>query len=181
MSALRRECEEIELMTAITHQQSQHQIRVEDFMRKAGQTIPDKPTQLDPVVCELRARLIFEEAMETIKKGLGVEVYVVDYKPHEGLPLLHREAPRYVFKSMRPMDLEETVDGCCDVSVVTIGTLSAAGVLDEPVLREIDQNNLDKFGPGAFVDESGKLRKPPNHPRPKLKECLIGQGWHPPE
>jgi hypothetical protein len=66
----------------------------------------------------------------------------------------------------------ELVDGCCDLSVVTIGTLSACGVSDDPFLMEVDQNNLDKFGDGHSYREDGKLIKPPDHQPPRIEELL---------
>ena len=58
------------------------------------------------------------------------------------------------------MDVVKVADGCGDLSVVTIGTLSACGIADEPILETIDANNLMKFAPGHRIDEFGKLIKP---------------------
>ena len=69
------------------------------------------------------------------------------------------------------------VDGCADVSVVNIGCLLACGIADVPILEEVDQNNLSKFGAGYYRDEYGKLRKPPGHKPPDFKKVLISQGY----
>jgi len=67
-----------------------------------------------------------------------------------------------------PVDVEGVVDGCADISVVTIGTLIAFGVDDEPVLEEVDSANLRKFGPGGYRREDGKWMKPPDWTAPDI-------------
>lgn len=155
-------------------------------MVAAGQTLPKTPVELDQQTRLLRAKLIFEEALETIQYGLGVDMYLVNVKPCEGparLPSYDRKAgfTQYTFHTNRPMDIAAAVDGCCDVSVVTIGTLSAMGVSDEPVLKEVDQNNLAKFGPGGHKAADGKWEKPVDHKPPNIIARLIEQGWEPKE
>jgi predicted HAD superfamily Cof-like phosphohydrolase len=97
----------------------------------AGQDLPDRPTIPTKEVAALRARLILEEALETCA-ALGfpdVEVLQGDFD----LGPMHDEP-----------DLVMILDGCADLSVVTIGTLSALGVNDEPLLALVDENNLAK-------------------------------------
>ena len=53
---------------------SDHQLSVEEFMRNALQDVPDDPALPNEVVRLLRARLIFEEAKETIA-ALGFELH----------------------------------------------------------------------------------------------------------
>jgi predicted HAD superfamily Cof-like phosphohydrolase len=133
---------------------SEHQRRVDDFMRLAKQGVPDRPTEPTEAVRLLRAKLIFEEAMETIEKGLGVCCRVIDDVAD--------------FTIAGPFDLLETIDGCCDLSVVTVGTLTAVGIPDEPFLKLTDENNLAKFGPGHTIRADGKLIKPPGHRPPDI-------------
>ena len=52
---------------------SEHQKRVESFMRLAKQDVPEKVTIPSDEVCRLRASLILEEALETIS-SLGCTV-----------------------------------------------------------------------------------------------------------
>ncbi|RME85522.1 MAG: hypothetical protein D6785_04320, partial [Planctomycetota bacterium] len=53
---------------------SPHQKRVEEFMRLAGQEIPEVPTLPDEKTRLLRSKLILEEALETIHAlGFAVE------------------------------------------------------------------------------------------------------------
>lgn len=147
---------------------SQHQQRVEELMVKAGQEIPHKPTIPSKEIRLLRAKLILEEATETImalgctigsdEYGMGME-HVLNVNINEGYDL----------------SLEEIADGCWDTIVVTTGTLSACGIHDTEGQREVDENNLAKFGPGGYRRDDGKWVKPPNHPKPRIKEVLEAQ------
>ena len=63
------------------HLKSEHQHKVELFMAKAGQFIPDQPkTIISDDERLARARLIMEEALELVEKGLGVEVVKSGYR-----------------------------------------------------------------------------------------------------
>jgi predicted HAD superfamily Cof-like phosphohydrolase len=66
----------------------------------------------------------------------------------------------------------EVVDGCADISVVTIGTLIAFGVDDETVLEEVDASNLRKFEPGSYRREDGKWIKPPSWTPPDIEGAI---------
>lgn len=143
---------------------SEHQQSVERFMELAGQDVPAVPTEPTEAVRLLRARIILEEAFETMEKGLGVSVGVPFQRP-----LGFDDLSFYIDGSF---DLIELVDGCCDLKVVTTGTLSACGVHDVEVQAAVDANNLAKFGPGAVKREDGKWIKPPNHPKPDLKRII---------
>lgn len=117
--------------------------------------IPDEPTR------ELCAKLVLEEALETIKAlgfdlidrdGNGKETYVTD--------------PHLVSSSKEPVDylpdLEDIIDGCCDVIYVATGTLIACGVPDAPHLAEVCRANNSKFPDGKAImhPTSGKYLKP---------------------
>lgn len=147
-----------------------HQVAVENFMRLAGQEVPKQPTSHVSVPTRiLRAKLILEECLETIYEGLGVTVSLnlgsygtaqisitqCDFETHDS-----------------DINLVELIDGCCDIKVVTTGTLSACGVPDLLFQEEVDQNNLDKFGPGGYRREDGKWVKPPEHKPPRIEEIL---------
>lgn len=118
---------------------NEHQRRIEEFMRLAGQDVPDEPKVPDRDTRILRAELILEEALETISAlGIGVRVEC-DVKGQE---IRHKHSLDY---TMGPVNMVEVADGCADVSVVTMGTLSAFGIDAEPVLEMVDQHNLQKF------------------------------------
>ncbi len=135
-------------------------------MRQAGQETPGSPVIPDSGTRMLRAKLILEEVLETVR-ALGLRVQ-----------LRGREVKmsRLEIEDVGDPDLVEVVDGCADISVVTIGTLIAFGVDDEAVLEEVDRANLRKFGPGARVREDGKWLKPLDWEPPDINGVLARQG-----
>ena len=140
--------------------QTDHQIRVEQFMRLAEQEIPNTPTIPDSKVLELRARLIMEECLETVR-AMGFDVYTGAQK-----------IDKVWFRKEAGCDLIEVADGCADISVVTIGTLSAFGIKDQKLLEEVDAHNLSKFGPGGYKDEGGKWIKPKDLKKPDIFRAI---------
>lgn len=160
-----------------------HFARIREFMLKAKQECPQVPTIPSADVRRLRAKLILEEALETIK-ALGVTVWPSD----ECLVDQARTAGGKVELNEDSFELEVTgecdiagvADGCADVSVVTIGTLIAFGIPDRRLLELVDNNNLAKFGPGHSIREDGKLVKPPGHKPPDVLGLLKQLGWKDP-
>jgi predicted HAD superfamily Cof-like phosphohydrolase len=131
-------------------------------MELAGQTLPTVPVEPDKATRTLRARLILEEALETLE-ALGVSVWthgrVVNFQEVAIIPDGH-------------FDMVEVADGCADVSVVTIGTMLACGIDPEPVLECVDESNLAKFRPGWYRREDGKIMKPPGWQKPEIAKIL---------
>lgn len=144
---------------------SKHQRRVEDFMKLAGQNVAYFPKTPSEEIRRLRATLIFEEARETLDAlGFGVELtgpHPKDFKLIGG----------------GPCNIIEVADGCADISVVTIGTLSAFGISDKPLFKEVDDSNLRKFGPGSSRREDGKWIKPKDWVAPDISKILTQMGW----
>ena len=134
---------------------SPHQQRVERFMQLADQHVPLQAFVPNRKTRELRAKLILEEAAETIQ-ALG---FSLTHDPNTG---------GLAVKPSGDCDVEGVLDGCGDLSVVTIGTLSAFGIPDEPVLAAVDHANLRKFGPGSYQREDGKWMKPPDWQPPDM-------------
>ncbi|NND71174.1 MAG: hypothetical protein HKN43_06315 [Rhodothermales bacterium] len=143
-----------------------HYRRIREFMQKAGQETPASVTVPDEETRLLRAKLIVEEAMETVRAlGVNVELGESGFSVSEkGVDLN--------FVAEGDVDLEEVVDGCADISVVTMGTLIAFGVDDEPVLEEVDAANLRKFAPGSYRRDDGKWMKPPNWTPPNIRSAM---------
>lgn len=152
---------------------SSHQCRVDEFMRLANQELPSKPQLPSFNVLALRAAMIFEEAVETVK-ALGFDVHCSRNGDRTILSLIPDPT-----KLAIGLSLIEIVDGCCNLAVVTTGTLSACGVSDLSVQAEVDANNLAKFGPGHQVRKDGTLSKPPGHRPPDLDRVLKEQGYVP--
>lgn len=97
---------------------TQEQKLVKDWMVAFGQECPEKPTIPDAKTRRLRAKLLLEEALETIE-ALGFTTSWND-------PL------RTLYEHSEPPCLEEILDGCEDLKVVTEGTLVACGLLNNP-------------------------------------------------
>lgn len=151
---------------------SLHQKWVESFMVGANQTVPAEIIVPSKEVRELRARLIMEEALETIA-ALGFRV-CQDYDEEDSFL---RPDNITFFPELEP-DLVEIADGCADIAVVTTGTLSACGIPDKELQELVDNNNLAKLGPGHSFNIFGKLIKPAGHKPPdiaKLLERLINE------
>lgn len=138
-----------------------HQARVAKFMQLAGQELPTSPVIPDANTRLLRARLILEEAFETVR-ALGFQPMV--------------DSDMFDFDPIPP-DLIQIADGCADISVVTVGTLLACGIQDEPLLAAVDCSNLKKFAPGATRRADGKWLKPPDWKAPDIASVLKEQGW----
>ena len=145
---------------------TKHYQRVKSFMQKAGQETPASVAIPDEKTRHLRASLILEEALETVR-ALGFEVVA------QGVRVSEDDC---VLKASGEHNLEGIIDGCADISVVTMGTLVACGVEDEPVLEEVDRANLRKFGPGSYVRQDGKWMKPPDWQPPDIRRFTIADG-----
>ena len=159
-----------------THLKTEHQLRVEELMRRVPQDLPCCPTMPDEEVRKLRATLILEESLETIRAlGFELEVKVLgEYGGLEHITLNPNLDDLGLVDKYEP-DMVEIIDGCADVSVVTIGTASALGVAMSPILKEVDENNLKKFGPGGYRRDDGKWVKPPNHKGPDVAALIEDQ------
>ena len=142
-------------------EESSHYRKVKQFMQGAKQGTPDKPSIPDEETRLLRARLILEEALETVE-ALGFSACV---EPFGILPSI--TTGKIVLLPKGQPNLELIIDGCCDLKVVTTGTLIACGIPDEFVQGLVDDNNLDKLARGTLRDD-GKLVKPPDHKPPDI-------------
>ncbi len=147
-----------------------HYERIEKFMQLAGQDTPETPVEPSEAIRILRAKLIIEEALETVK-ALGVDIQLAR------MSLVDDEEDFTYSISKYPFDMVEVADGCADISVVTTGCLLACGIKDKDLLEMVDNNNLDKFGEGHYIRDDGKLVKPPGHTPPNIGKLLKEQGW----
>ena len=154
---------------------SPHQLRVIDFMRKAGQEVPVDPGIPDMDVRMLRAKLILEEAMETIT-ALGIDLNVrYTGVGAGGMIPITKSSVRMEHNMKRGPNFVEILDGCADISVVTYGTLVACGVADIPLIEAIDASNLDKFRGDAHRTSEGKWQKPSDWQPPNIMKVLEDQ------
>lgn len=149
--------------------QTTHQRRVEKFMNDAGQIVRFIPQEPTPEERVLRAKLIMEEALETVS-ALGVSWSLPLDGPGDEL--------EFEFVADGEFSMEEAVDGCCDVMVVTIGTLSCLGVNDVHVMNQVlGANDAKMAGP---IREDGKRLKPEGWQPPNIREELVLLGWEEP-
>lgn len=155
-------------------ERSQHQQKVDQFMILAKQNLPQSPTIPNDQIRKLRAKLIIEEALETIQ-ALGCTLFIRSTQDTYPINTKAFKLGISFIESTHQPDLVEIVDGCCDLKVVTTGTLSACGINDIQPQKLVDENNLEKFGPGHSYREDGKLVKPPTHKPPNLKAELERQ------
>lgn len=110
---------------------------------------------------ELRARLILEEALETIA-GLGFEVQASD--DIGGYPVLVAETT-VSLRQVTEVNELEVIDGLCDLIYVAEGCAVEMGIDLEPHQDEVQRANMAKVG--GPVREDGKRLKP--------------EGWTPPD
>jgi predicted HAD superfamily Cof-like phosphohydrolase len=169
-------------MTLAMQAQSRSFRLVRQFMGLCGQRTPAEPTEPTPEERARMAAIIFEEVMETIWKGLGVECRV-----HQGVSgsldskgcLYHTMNGENTveFVPCGEFNMIEAIDGALDTKVTANAILIGCGVADLELTEEVDQNNLGKFGPGSWRRDDGKHMKPEGYPAPKIAEILARQGW----
>lgn len=130
------------------------QNKVREFHRVGGLTIGDSPAIRD---ADLRAKLILEEAAETVVALVG------------GSRANDLFAQLSVKEAAQP-DLAEVIDGLCDVLYVVFGTAVALGVDLQPFFDEVHRTNLEKANGPRRAD--GKIMKPPGWEPPRIREML---------
>lgn len=143
-----------------------HQKRVREFMELAKQELPPRPTIPNDDVLHLRLMLLWEELLELTEEA-GFTAVAGGMFGNGG-----QVVKDVLFEKTGEPDLVGMADGCADLSVVNVGTLLALGIADDPLLREVDHNNLAKFGPGHAIRHDGKLVKPPGHQPPDIAVVL---------
>lgn len=130
--------------------------------------VPDLETRI------LRARLMLEEVMETIEKGLGLNILMRSGMANTGKFLV--EFCDIEFEHARTPNIVEVADGLADQEVVNLGTAAVCGIATQTVFAEVMENNMLKLKKGT-IDEFGKLVKPPDHKPPDVEKVLREQGW----
>lgn len=138
----------------------QNQIR--EFMVKAGQETPPKPTIPQPEVIKLRVKLIAEELLEFCA-AVGAELEIIGSEVN--IQVAHDF----------PVDLVEAYDGLIDIAVVDIGAAIAFGMELEPGWQEVHRSNMSKFIDG-HRREDGKWVKGPSY-SPAALQPILEQQW----
>lgn len=152
--------------------QSNHYEAVKAFCQLAGQSAPDCPTtDVDENTRILRAKLILEEAFETIEKGLGIDVMY----PRASGDRSTLYSDYFCYNIARPVNLVELADGIADTCVVSNGAAVAYGIQMEEIQKAVDDSNLAKFGPGGIRRDDGKWIKPPDWKAPDIQSIIHKQ------
>lgn len=140
---------------------------VRKFMQAVGQSTPDSPTEPTREEKLLRAKLIFEEAIE-LSNALGVSISAMVPQGE----LINSTDDLY-FNNDLMFDMVGVVDGCCDLYWVGIGgvAVSCGFSLREP-LDEVNRSNLSKIDNG-HRREDGKWVKGPNYSPAKLDDKVF--------
>lgn len=121
--------------------------RARNFHRAMGITVRDSPREPSVEERILRAKLLMEETLETIRKGLGVDVFVlggITAPQYHGV-----EEEVLTFQISRPYDPVETLDGLADVKVIANGTAVQFGLPMLAADLAVYDSNMSK------LDENG--------------------------
>lgn len=114
-----------------------------DLMTQYNQEVKSQPQMPDEATRLLRARLVFEEALEFVR-ACGCTVAL------DGAGSVLDRITVATDPGVQP-DLVEYVDGCIDQLVVTYGALNAAGVKAQPAWDEVQRSNMSKAWPHCSV------------------------------
>jgi predicted HAD superfamily Cof-like phosphohydrolase len=115
---------------------------------KESPQLPDAGTRL------LRARLVFEEALEFVR---SCGCTVTTSGSSNGGPAVIDDI-RVVLDPKGTPDFTEYVDGCIDQLVVTYGALNAAGVKAQSAWDEVQRSNMSKAWPHCSVCDAVLVR-----------------------
>ena len=118
------------------------QQQVKQFMQVFGQEAPSKPTIPSLEMRKLRAMLILEEALETIR-ALGI--VAKGFCPDEHIEICIEDVQFEQIVSINP-SLVEIADGLADLHYVAYcGTAVACGLDMEPIFAEVHRSNITKL------------------------------------
>ena len=137
-------------MTAKPYQPQQD---IVTLMTQFEQEVKQCPELPDAATRLLRARLVFEEALEFVRAcGCTVKVAQKGLSRGQEAPIIDDFAVE-LDPSGTP-DLVEYVDGCIDQLVVTYGALNAAGINAQSAWDEVQRSNMSKAWPHCNVCDS---------------------------
>lgn len=120
------------------------------LMKQFNQPVKESPELPDADTRLLRARLVFEEALEFVK-GCGCTVTMHSSGLNGEAETAVIDDIGVVLDPKGTPDFAEYVDGCIDQLVVTYGALNAAGVKAQPAWDEVQRSNMSKAWPHCSV------------------------------
>lgn len=155
------------------------QKNVNEFMTNAGQDVHTKlriPTEQD---INLSAKLILEEALETIH-AMGARVKLVVEEGEFGLQTKEHQVTETNIRIAvnecvaDEIDMVEIADGCADVDYINNGIATRCGIDLDPVKAEVHRSNMSKFIDG-HRREDGKWVKGPSYTPANIARVLLEQ------
>lgn len=155
------------------------QQQVKDFMVKAQQETPDRPTMPSVALRKFRVEMIADELLE-LAQAFGLELRIVTAE-EGGAKIVIKDIRQAVEfgEAERLEDLVEAYDAVLDIMVFTIGTAVALGIDLHPGWCEVILSNLSKFIDG-HKRADGKWMKGPSFRPPNLKSIIEAQlAYHP--
>lgn len=140
--------------------------QVKDFMQKAGQATPERPTVPSDDVRILRVKLIAEELCELCDAyDIDLKIdFTTSKKPEITVTLEH---DRY----RHGVSLVEAYDAYLDLMVVVLGGAIAQGTKVQPGWEEVHSSNMSKFIDG-HRREDGKWMKGPSYRPANLRPII---------
>ena len=145
-----------------------YQKMVEEFHQKLGATIGTTPELRES---ELRAKLILEEAVETVA-AMGFAAHAGFSAPYDKDEYQPDEIAKF-FKMYDKPNFLDTIDGYCDLIYVVLGAAVTDGIDLDPFFTEVHRANIAKLGGG--MREDGKFLKPDGWQPPDHERILIHQ------
>lgn len=139
--------------------------QVKAFHQKFGIEDPSVPTMPETAILRLRLAMLFEEYAE-LCEACGLNSTLVD--EHKA------EIWGFNFDPAK-FDMVEVANALGDIDYLSEGFRLTCGINGSSIADEIQRTNMAKEG--GKKDPTGKIRKPENWQPPKIKECLIDQGW----
>jgi predicted HAD superfamily Cof-like phosphohydrolase len=155
-----------------------------EFHRRVAEKVSDAPTEPESWCAIMRARLLFEEALE-LCEALGVAVEVITmsgarinlHDEHHRLTAATEDdgwTPGWtatMFRGNGPVNFTKAVDAMRDLEYVIHGTDLVLGTADaaEETFEEVHRSNMEKMG-GSH--NGAKAIKPPGWQPPKLAKIL---------
>jgi len=152
----------------------EEQAHVREFMVKADQPLPDRPT-LPPIQIRIgRLKWIAEELCE-LANAYGVEIDLNNHGNTTG-NFATFQLPPEKCQFQDPMDaLTQAYDATLDLLVFGVGTGLAMGTDLTPGWLEVHRTNMLRFGPGGYKRADGKWIRPPDWQPPNLKAIILHQ------
>jgi len=136
-----------------------------------GVPVLDKPSLPADDRVRLRAKLIMEEAFETIEA-------MFDVPPDKDHPFERARYQTSLVIDHVPVkvDMARFADGCADLDYVVEGARLEFGIDGKPIADVVHVANMKKV-PGHTTRADGKKLKPKGWEPPDVGGALVRQGW----